>query len=118
MQTTLLTYNDNKFEMKNETAKADITKTQLVLGFGGKEILSTQPVFEDLKLKFPKAHIVLCSTAGEIINNHVYDNSVSVTAIELEKTAIHPVSVNIRNYGNSYEAGKALIRLINFANLS
>jgi hypothetical protein len=118
MQTTLLTYNDNKFEMKNETAKADITKSHLVLGFGGKEILSTQPVFEDLKLKFPKAHIVLCSTAGEIINNHVYDNSVSVTAIELEKTAIHPVAVNIRNYENSYEAGKALIRLINFANLS
>jgi hypothetical protein len=118
MQTTLLTYNNNTFEMQNETAMADLTKTQLVLGFGGKEIINTQPVYEKLKLKFPEAHIVLCSTAGEIINNRVNDNSVSVAAIELEKTSIQPVAVNIRDYENSYEAGKALIRLINFVNLS
>jgi hypothetical protein len=118
MQTTLLSYDDNKLQMQNETAMADLTKTQLVLGFGGKEIISTQPVFEALKLKFPEAHIVLCSTAGEIINNRVNDNSVSVAAIELEKTSIHPVAVNIRDFENSYEAGKALIRLINFVNLS
>ncbi|HEX6429796.1 MAG TPA: FIST N-terminal domain-containing protein, partial [Niastella sp.] len=118
MQTTLLTYNNNKLEMQNETAMADLTKTQLVLGFGGKDIISTQPVYEELKSKFPEAHIVLCSTAGEIINNRVNDNSVSVAAIELEKTSIQPVAVNIRDYENSYEAGKSLIRMINFVNLS
>jgi hypothetical protein len=118
MQTSLLTYNGNKLQTQNETAMADLTRSQLVLGFGGKEIISTQPVYEDLKSKFPKAHIVLCSTAGEILNNHVNDNSVSVVAIELEKTSIQPVGVNIRDYTTSYEAGKALIRLINFANLS
>jgi hypothetical protein len=118
MQTTLLSYYDNKLQMQNGTAMADHSKTQLVLGFGGKEIISTQAVYESLKLKFPEAHVVLCSTAGEIINKRVNDNSVSVAAIELEKTAIHPVGVNIRDYENSYEAGKALIRLINFENLS
>lgn len=118
MQTTLLSYYDNKLQMQNGTAMADHSKTQLVLGFGGKEIISTQAVYESLKLKFPEAHVVLCSTAGEIINKRVNDNSVSVAAIELEKTAIHPVGVNIRDYENSYEAGKALIRLINFVNLS
>jgi hypothetical protein len=118
MQTTLLTYINNKLEMQNETAMADVTKSQLVLGFGGKNIINTEPVYEKLKLKFPEAHIVLCSTAGEIINNRVCDNSVSVAAIELEKTSIQPVAVNIRDYENSYEAGKALIRMINFVNLS
>jgi hypothetical protein len=118
MQTTLLTYINNKFEMQNETAMANLTKTRLVLGFGGKEIINTQPIYEKLKLKFPEAHIVICSTAGEIINNRVNDNSVSVAAIELEKTSIEPVAVNIRDYENSYEAGKSLVRLINFVNLS
>jgi hypothetical protein len=118
MQTTLLTYNNNKFETQNETAMADLTKTQLVLGFGGKNIINSEPIYEKLKLKFPEAHIVLCSTAGEIINNRVNDNSVSVAAIELEKTSIQPVAVNIRDYENSYEAGKSLIRMINFVNLS
>jgi hypothetical protein len=118
MQTTLLTYSNNKLEMQNETAMANLTKSQLVLGFGGKNIINTEPVYEKLKLQFPEAHIVLCSTAGEIINNRVSDNSVSVAAIELEKTSIQPVAVNIRDYENSYEAGKALIRMINFVNLS
>jgi hypothetical protein len=118
MQTTLLTYNNNKFETQNETAMADLTKTQLVLGFGGKNIINSEPIYEKLKLKFPEAHIVLCSTAGEIINNRVNDNSVSVAAIELEKTSIQPVAVNIRDYENSYEAGKSLIRMINFVNLA
>lgn len=118
MQTSLFTYNGNKLQMQNGTAMADPNKTQLVLGFGEKEIISSKPVYESLKLKFPEAHVVLCSTAGEIINNRVNDNSVSVAAIELEKTAIQPVDVNIRDYENSYEAGKALIRLINFVNLS
>jgi hypothetical protein len=118
MQTTLLSYDNNKLQMQNKTAITDPSKTQLVLGFGGREIISTQPLYEDLKLKFPEAHIVLCSTAGEIINNRVNDNSVSVVAIELEKTSIQPVAVNIRDYENSYDAGKALIRLINFTNLT
>lgn len=118
MQTTLLLYNDNKLETHNETASANLAKSQLVLGFGGKEIISSEPVYEKLKTTFPQAHIVLCSTAGEIINNRVNDNSVSIAAIELEKTSIQPVTVNIRDYSNSYEAGKALIRLINFNNLS
>jgi hypothetical protein len=118
MQTTLLLYNDNKLQTQNETASADLTRSQLVLGFGGKEVINTQPIYEELRAKFPNADIVLCSTAGEIINNRVNDNSVSIAAIELEKTSIQPVTVNIRNYENSYEAGKALIRLINFENLS
>lgn len=118
MQTTLLLFDDNKLQMQNETSLADLSKTKLVLGFGGKEVINTQPVYEELKTKFPDADIVLCSTAGEIINNRVNDNSVSIAAIELEKTSIQPVMVNIRDYENSYEAGKGLIRLINFTNLS
>ncbi len=115
MQTSLFTFNGNKLQTQTEPAIADLSKTQLVLGFGGKEVISTKPVYEELKSKFPNAHIVLCSTAGEIINNRVNDNSVSVAAIELEKTSIQPVAVNIRDFDDSYEAGKALIRLIDFA---
>ena len=118
MQTTLLLYTDNKLQTQNETAMANLAKSQLVLGFGGKEVINSQPVYEELKSTFPEAHIVLCSTAGEIINNRVNDNSVSIAAIELEKTSIQPVTVNIRDYDNSYEAGKALIRLISFSSLS
>jgi hypothetical protein len=118
MRSTLLLYSDHTLQVQSEPPLADTVKTQLVLGFGGKDIVSTQPVFEKLKAQYPQAHIVLCSTAGEIINSKVSDNCVSVAAIELEKTSIRPVSVNICDYQNSYEAGKALIRSINFEDLS
>ena len=118
MQTTLFLFNNNKLQTQNGDASADVSKTQLVLGFGGKEVINTQPVFEELKSKFPNAHVVLCSTAGEIINNRVNDNTVSVAAIELEKTTIQPVTVNIRDFENSYEAGKGLIKLIDFKDLA
>ena len=118
MHTTLLLYNNNELQVQNENPNAQPANTKLVLGFGAKDIISTQPVFEKLKEQYPEAHIVLCSTAGEILNAKVSDNSVSVAAIELEKTSISPVSVKISDYDNSYEAGKSLIRLINFVNLS
>jgi hypothetical protein len=118
MQISILLYDGNKLQIQSKTTMADFAKAQLVLGFGGKDVISTPSVYEDLKSSFPEAHIVLCSTAGEIINNRVIDNSISLTAIELEKTPIQPVSVNIRDYENSYEAGKALIRLVDFINLS
>src|ERR1044072_426977 len=118
MQTTLFLFNDNKLQTQNGGASADVSKIQLGLGFGGKEVINTQPVFEELKSKFPNAHVVLCSTAGEIINNRVNDNTVSVAAIEFEKTTIQPVTVNIRDFENSYEAGKGLIKLIDFKDLA
>ena len=64
MQTTLFLFNDNKLQTQNGGATADASKSQLVLGFGGKKVINTQPVYEQLKEKFPNAHIVLCSTAG------------------------------------------------------
>jgi hypothetical protein len=104
--------------MQSGTALTNPAKTKLVLGFGGKAIINTQPVYETIKAQFPEAHIVLCSTAGEILNSRVNDDTVSVAAIELEKTAISPVAVNIHDYPDSYEAGKALIRLLYYVNLS
>ena len=45
-----------------------------------KEILDT------LLKKYPDAHIIGCSTAGEISDIEVSDNSVSLTAVEFEKS--------------------------------
>jgi hypothetical protein len=80
----------------------------LVLAFGGKEVLINDNIYDKLKANYALADIVLCSTSGEIFNAAVFDNSVSVVAIEFEKTKIKTVSININNVADSFEAGKTL----------
>ena len=93
-------FTDNEF---------DPHQAQLVLAFG-EPTLSTDPeLFNTLKDRFPKAQIVISSTAGEIIGDEVYDNSMVVTAIQLENTSIRCSGANIKHHTNSYEIGKYLM---------
>lgn len=82
---------------------------QLVLGFGKKEILSTQAIYAELHTVFPNAQIALCSTAGEIYDREVLEDSVSVIAVEFEKTKISSALVEINAFDSSYSAGAGLI---------
>ncbi|WP_179336046.1 FIST signal transduction protein [Winogradskyella costae] len=66
---------------------------------------------------YPEATIVGCSTAGEISNTNVSDNSVSLTAIELEKTNHRLVKVGVDSMDKSYEAAAALAKKLNTENL-
>jgi len=93
-------------------------KCQLVLVFGSPDCFVEQEVFEYLKKYYPNADILLSSTAGEIINDQVYDNSIVATAIEFEKTEILCVETNICKHINSFEAGNYLINQLNRDDLS
>jgi len=73
-------------------------------------------VNELIKL-YPEATIVGCSTAGEISNTNVSDNSVSLTAIELEKTNHRLVKVGVDNTHKSYDAAATLAKKLNADNL-
>jgi hypothetical protein len=48
---------------------------QLVLLFGAKAILKEQKLIEQIKNTYPGAHILGCSTAGEIAGTQVSDDS-------------------------------------------
>ncbi|MDB5283385.1 MAG: hypothetical protein JWO06_2460, partial [Bacteroidota bacterium] len=50
---------------------------------------------------------------GEILNNEVSDDTLAITAIQFEKTEIKTTLVNIRDFANSYEAGKHLPDALN-----
>jgi len=83
---------------------------QLVLVFSSSECVVEPEIFAHLKKAYPTANIVFSSTAGEIINDTVYDNSVTVTAIELEKTTVKCVKTNIKDHANSFETGNYLMK--------
>lgn len=82
---------------------------QLVLGFGSSENIIKPDLYQHIRDLYPNACIVLASTAGEIMDDAVFDDSVVVTAIELEKSRISCVQTNIKKHLNSFEAGQYLM---------
>lgn len=118
MKVSLSQFADNRLHYLPAGDTINISRVQLVLGFGSRQLLEMIPLHEMLAGIYPSADIVLCSTAGEIFNNKICDDSVSITAIEFEKTAIQTYDVDIDVFTDSYQAGKALIDKIDFTNLS
>lgn len=78
-----------------------ILKNPLVLVFANRFVLEDEQVIEDVRKEFPYEHIVFGSTAGEILCCNVYDNSISVTAIEFEKSSFVVERENILDYDKS-----------------
>lgn len=67
-----------------------------------------EEVVSSLKNKYPKSCIIGCSTAGEISDVTVKDNTMSLTAIELEKVTYRKEAVVIDDMNSSFNAGEQL----------
>ena len=110
MQVAISSFINQEFNDSPKNDLVDNKKAQLVLGFGDRILLAEGNVYNLLKLRYPMADIVLCSTAGEIFDYKVMEHSVSLTAIEFEKTTIKTASVNIDDFNNnSFDAGRSLV---------
>lgn len=83
-------------------------KAQLVLVFGSRELLKEKEQFEYLKLYYPLASIVGCSTSGEIAGEEVFNESIIATAVYFEKTSIEIVSEEIISMNDSFRIGERL----------
>ena len=88
--------------------KVDPVLCNLVLVFSSTEILSDAAIYTSIKNEYPGADILLNSTAGEIIDTQVNDETISLTAIAFEKTEIKTAVTHIEKVKDSYEAGKCL----------
>jgi len=80
-------------------------KAQLVLVFGERKALVEQNIISEVRSRYPKAILVGCSTAGEIGNDKLLENSVVVTAVQFEKTRLDFIHANAKKYKGSSEVG-------------
>ncbi len=86
--------------------EADIKdNAQLVLLFGSSALLKGDTEISTIKEMYPKARIVGCSTAGEILDTSVTDETLAMTAIEFEKTELKFVDCEIKNMEESFDIG-------------
>ena len=85
-----------------------IEAPELVLVFGGNEPLKDKARFDEIRSWYPQSRIISASTAGEIIQTQVSDDTLVLMAIKFEKTALQFVEANIREAEESESAGKKL----------
>lgn len=90
----------------------------LVLVFGNRMLLEQKQVIDDIRKEFPYEHLVFGSTAGEIVDNNVFDDSIVVTAIEFEKSSFEIRTENILKYNkDAKKLGEFLYNAIPKENL-
>jgi hypothetical protein len=86
------------------------SSAQLALLFGTRAALQDPASITSIRGQFPSAILLGCSTAGEILDTRVYDETVSVTAICFDATRVAASSVTITNPAESHAAGATLAR--------
>jgi hypothetical protein len=80
----------------------------MVLAFGAPELASTPEVFTELRRAYPRAHVLGCSTAGEITAGEVRDRSLAVAVVRFARTALATASVVVGDAAGSFPAGQVL----------
>ena len=118
MKSALYLLRNEKLSKHTQSDDVNEKNVHLALCFGSKYLLQGNTVFDLLKNKFPSAHIITCSTAGEIYNTEVLDDTVSISTIEFEDTHIESRFIEIDDYKDSFEAGAALLNKFPQENLS
>lgn len=83
-------------------------KAQLVIVFGGVDVVADKARFDEVRAMYPEANVLFCSTAGEIIGNIVSDGTLALTAVSFAKTRLSFAETDIGGAEESEAAGRRL----------
>ncbi len=83
---------------------------QLVLAFGAPAALHDPLAMAGLRQEYPGAHVMGCSTAGEICDTSVLDGTIVATAIQFEHTRVDVAQACLTDACDSAQVGEALAR--------
>jgi hypothetical protein len=104
-------------ELQHGKGELEGAEAQLVLVFGAPEQLRAKAFQDAVARKYPQAHLMGCSTSGEICGTRVLDDSVVTTAVAFTDTVIKGGSVHIECAEDSHRAGVELAKKLDPAGL-
>ncbi|HLE55555.1 MAG TPA: FIST N-terminal domain-containing protein [Rhodothermia bacterium] len=87
-----------------------INEPQLVLFFGAPEAIVVPSALDALRVEYPNARIMGCSTAGEIRETHVDDGTIVATAIRFEHTRVRTSCHPLGDASGSAAVGERIAR--------
>src|SRR5687768_3286723 len=77
----------------------------LVLVFGAPEFIDQPKPIEQLAGAYPQAHMVGCSSSGEIFGTEVFDGTLAVAVAKFESGNVENAFWPISESGESFAAG-------------
>ncbi len=89
-----------------------LSAESLVLYFGSRDALACGARYEELRRMFPTAHILGCSTGGQINNDDVGDDEVVAAAVGFDATRLRLSRQEIADPQRSRDCGAALGRAL------
>ncbi len=108
-KTTLMTFSYRAASGWSQDLPGNLDSDQtLVLAFAHPRFRNEAGPLSELRNAFPKSTIMGCSTAGEILNDELHDNSIAVAAIRFTKTEIQFACSNITESPQSFDAGRSI----------
>jgi hypothetical protein len=110
----------NKNEELKYISENQKLKEPLVLVFGNRYMLQDENIYNEIRKKFKKGHLVFGSTSGEITSKSVDEESITITAIEFENSSFSIATASINDSENkidSYKIGVELIQKLPSKNL-
>ena len=87
-----------------------VPSAQLVIYFGARAALADCAIHNALRNTYPDAHLLGCTTAGEICGTTVSDDSVVATAIRFDHTTVRAAYRPLVNASNSKAVGEEIAR--------
>ena len=83
-----------------------------VLVFESRKLVEDNNIFDEIRIMYPSAYIMGCSSAGEIQRNTIADNSLNITAVNFEKSQALFGSVEIEDNCSFFDVGVMLAEKI------
>jgi hypothetical protein len=115
MHTQQIVWNHQSGWNPGKTALGDAS---LVLYFGTRQALACGARYNELRDMFPAAHILGCSTGGQINNNDVCDDEIVAAAIRFDATKLRLCRREISGPQQSHDCGDAIGHALNADDLA
>ncbi len=108
---------DGSWKVVKTKGDFDDESTSFVLAFGSPELLAEKKVVADVMEKHANCPVLFCSTAGEIMGDEVFDDTVCLTAVEFEKTTCKKFYCSVDDFKDSRSAGIKVYSQLNAPDL-
>ena len=83
-------------------------KANLVLYFGTRDALASGRRYDELRDMFPGAHVVGCSTGGQISNRDISDDDIAAIALSFDRTRLKLATAPATNSASSRICGETI----------
>ncbi|MHB1103762.1 MAG: FIST signal transduction protein [Devosia sp.] len=87
---------------------ATLDRAGLVFYFGTRQMLANGGFYESLRARFPKAHVLGCSTGGQMAGLDVSDETACALALEFSATQLRTAHATIADSSDSRASGATI----------